>query len=682
MKKLNITIEGSSLLAYITFFDSKIKRKLMSMERDDYDFIDFVTENKKKEVFLGRGFCMKSEPTIKILYNDNEIYNGPIYYNNNLPPNVSMEEMKTLFKEEHDELDFDVVISNVELKPFKADSHFFLDANKFKYVSLEKVECFGSHSSIDITVKDDFRFSDLKVRMVSVDSGESLSISDVICLTTSLEKQVCGIEYEGKIYEFEGGEDEGGFNEIVWFENNKGSWSESLEISRRIMELEGDESFTPASTGKLQRQEALTEQEIGILMLEKLEKTKKANKIQKPPTKLQSDFTYQSAFGEIMITGYTGRGHVVIPEHFDSSPLPVRRISAAFQDNQIIFSVEIPNGVTDIGSLAFYGCTSLKSISIPDSVSSIGYEAFNFCNSLTNIIIPDSVSSIGDRSFSNCTSLKSITIPKSITSIGDQVFAKCTSLKSITIPDRVTSIGSEAFFNCTSLKSITIPDSVTLIGDRAFDSCTSLKSITIPDSVTSIGDRAFDNCTSLTSITIPKSITSIGDQVFAKCTSLKSITIPDSVISIAFRAFVNCTSLKSITISKSITSIGDQVFAKCTGLTNISIPNGVTSIGSCAFYFCASLKSIAIPNSVTSIGNDSFSNCTGLKSIAIPDSVFSIGDRAFSNCTSLKSIEIPDSVSLIGDRAFEGCSAGQRAQQEWYQRKQKGMAKKKPSSPL
>ena len=38
--------------------------------------------------------------------------------------------------------------------------------------------------------------------------------------------------------------------------------------------------------------------------------------------------------------------------------------------------VIIPDGVTEIGNKAFYGCSSLTSITIPDSVKKIGEDAF------------------------------------------------------------------------------------------------------------------------------------------------------------------------------------------------------------------------------------------------------------------------------------------------------------------
>ena len=152
----------------------------------------------------------------------------------------------------------------------------------------------------------------------------------------------------------------------------------------------------------------------------------------------------------------------------------------------------IPNGVTAIGSHAFYGCKSLTSIEIPNSVTNIGEWSFSWCEGVTNFEIPNSVTNIGGSAFSGCTGLTSIVIPNSVKSVGFFVFSDCTSLTSIAISDGVTTIGSHAFGWCESLTYIELPDSVTSIGERAFTYCENLTSVVIPNGVTTMGTAVFE----------------------------------------------------------------------------------------------------------------------------------------------------------------------------------------------
>ena len=183
----------------------------------------------------------------------------------------------------------------------------------------------------------------------------------------------------------------------------------------------------------------------------------------------------------------------------------------AFYECTGLTSITIPSSVTSIGDWAFYQCTGLTSI-VVDSANTV-YDSRNNCNAIIktetnelitgckNTIIPNTVTNIGTSAFDGCTSLTSIDIPDSVTSIGNSAFGGCMSLTSIDIPDSVTSIGDGAFSGCSGLTNVTIGGGVTIIGSNAFQSCSRLTSVTIPDSVTSIGSTAFYNCSKLTTIT-------------------------------------------------------------------------------------------------------------------------------------------------------------------------------------
>lgn len=71
-------------------------------------------------------------------------------------------------------------------------------------------------------------------------------------------------------------------------------------------------------------------------------------------------------------------------------------------EDESFSSVVIENGVTSIGTDAFYGNTSLTSISIPSTVTLIDDFAFYGCSSLLSIDIPESVLDFGNSIFNGC----------------------------------------------------------------------------------------------------------------------------------------------------------------------------------------------------------------------------------------------------------------------------------------
>ena len=98
--------------------------------------------------------------------------------------------------------------------------------------------------------------------------------------------------------------------------------------------------------------------------------------------------------------------------------------------------IVIPDGVKDLGDLAFHMCGGITDVTISDSVISIGYAAFAHCYNLTHITIPDSVICIGNYAFQECHRLRAITIPGSVVSIGRDAFWKCDYLTDLMFKDR------------------------------------------------------------------------------------------------------------------------------------------------------------------------------------------------------------------------------------------------------
>lgn len=206
---------------------------------------------------------------------------------------------------------------------------------------------------------------------------------------------------------------------------------------------------------------------------------------------ISGDITIPSTLGGYPVTSIgdyafycSGLTSIVIPNSITSIG------EGAFCECTSLASITIPDSVTSIGTETFFCCASLTSISV--SVGNQNYcsiDGILFNKDVTNLIqyptgktnteytIPDSVTNIGNLAFYGCKRLTNITIPDSVISIGDGAFSWCEGLTSVTIPDSVISIGEFAFFTCANLSSITIPDSVTNIGDMAFYDCKILATV-------------------------------------------------------------------------------------------------------------------------------------------------------------------------------------------------------------
>jgi hypothetical protein len=77
-------------------------------------------------------------------------------------------------------------------------------------------------------------------------------------------------------------------------------------------------------------------------------------------------------------------------------------------------SVKIPDGVEQIGSMAFANCALLQSVCVPLSVTAIARAAFSGCGALTAITLPALIGNIGADAFSGCGALSSVVLSNPI----------------------------------------------------------------------------------------------------------------------------------------------------------------------------------------------------------------------------------------------------------------------------
>ena len=198
--------------------------------------------------------------------------------------------------------------------------------------------------------------------------------------------------------------------------------------------------------------------------------------------------------------------------------------ASPFSNKSEITAVRIEDGITSIGSCAFYGCANLGDVEFNAPVVSIGHRAFFGCTALEYIDLPFDLEEIGTRAFRSCAALRRVIFPnRDITFPMDNVFEGCpnrtiygyydTNVRSYAdgygipfiimdgpdypidfyLPSDLTAIEEEAFMN-TDAETVYIGDQVKTIGARAFANSANLRQVRIPEGIESIADDAFEGC--------------------------------------------------------------------------------------------------------------------------------------------------------------------------------------------
>ena len=210
-----------------------------------------------------------------------------------------------------------------------------------------------------------------------------------------------------------------------------------------------------------------------------------------------------------------------------------------------IKSVDIKDGVTNVGDYALFLLPDATQITLPDSVTRIGRYGIAMCSKLTGMSIPKGVTEIGDFGLAG-DGLTAVTLPDGLQSLGRGAFDTCTSLTNTTLPAAITAVPGKCFADCTKLLTADYKGEVTTIGEHAFEGCKSLVTAPIPATVTELGASAFSSCVALTDVTLPAGVAAIPDGCFQGCIALKDMKLPGTVTSVGHNAFTGCTALGDV----------------------------------------------------------------------------------------------------------------------------------------
>lgn len=368
----------------------------------------------------------------------------------------------------------------------------------------------------------------------------------------------------------------------------------------------------------------------------------------------------------------------------------------AFRETAVT-SISFPSTLVYIYDYAIVSCSNLTSVRFaegPGNLKTIFQQAFTNCSKLTSIAFPDGApTQINSLAFNNCYTLRSVRLGDSTVSVGTQAFNNCPKLTRIVVPASVQTFGTASgaglsgttapahvYFlgSSTTILPATeagIPTSATIHGlkgsaaetyaqdyTRNFvDVNSTVASGTVPDSNVSWTFSGLGVLTVSGTGSIPAQTTDA--QPWADYNSeITAIVIGEGITYIGNNTFRKAMA-GSVSFSSTVTSTANQVFCDCTMLTEVNFaPNSkLKTIGYMSFINCNILEKIVLPDGVaTTLGTQSFQACSKLYSVVLGDQTTAINKQAFNNCTALKSIVIPASVKTCGvegGSAFTGSTA-------------------------
>lgn len=306
------------------------------------------------------------------------------------------------------------------------------------------------------------------------------------------------------------------------------------------------------------------------------------------------------------ITKYKGSDmNLVVPEivTYNGNDYIITKIGQnAFESNNNLYLVKLPETIISIGQYAFNNCYNLINIDFPNGLVEIGCFAFSGCI-LNNVVIPSSVETIEDCVFMNgyayyvyceiasrpsgwdinwcCNKEENYVIwnykETYIDGLNEYILFNDNTAMITKYNLNVTNVVINETIMCDEINY-----TITGIGKEAFKN-SKMTSIKLPDTIKTIKEYAFYNCNSLEKIVIPEGVTKISQYTFSDCVNLVEVTLPSMLIKIEQAAFNSCNSLSKIELPSSLKQIDHIVFNACYNL-EIYIPNTVIKIDELAFY--------------------------------------------------------------------------------------------------
>ena len=314
----------------------------------------------------------------------------------------------------------------------------------------------------------------------------------------------------------------------------------------------------------------------------------------------------------------------------------------------------VKDGVTRLGSFAFYKCTSLVKVSLPESIRTFGSYCFAECSQLISLTIPSKVTVIPQGFCSGCKKITAINIPSGVTRINKNAFLT-TGITTLTIPTSVVYIGTEI----GNINYVTYKGSKTQWEKIEFGSYNNFEPTSRNTYAPAWDEGTFNNSQITWEVECDYClrITGFGDipdfnlgtaPWYDYNTQIKEVVIERNITRIGNYAFYNLKNLKEFRslgedmvthVAFSVKTIGESAFELCTALSTFpfSEMEQLESVGKYSFHSSGLSGDITFPDSLKCIEHGAFEN-TSINSVIIRKNVATIGQFAFNNCSKLTDI--------------------------------------------
>lgn len=279
-------------------------------------------------------------------------------------------------------------------------------------------------------------------------------------------------------------------------------------------------------------------------------------------------------------------------------------------------TINIPSTLNSIEEYALSYCRAVSSITVASGNTT--YESPDNCNAIIeksthklimgckNTTIPEGVTTIGSDAFYNVTEMEEITLPSTLAQVDNQAFYNCTGIKKITClsttPPTINAAYSfsgitksevDVYVPAGCLEAYTANYAWNLFHLIASEPCEyageigesfswTVNRCTGELTITGSGEMPYfsseedvpwkDKKDVITDITIPNNIETISQYAYSNCPNLETVTFeaPSQVREIGYEAFANCSKLTEITLPESLTNLDPNAFYGCDNLANLA----------------------------------------------------------------------------------------------------------------